>query len=82
MKHELLEFISNYENDNIYSSLDRYAIGVIKNKITNDTISKEEKILIVDEFLSNYMNFDDITGEPIGNTIFIEKLINFVLYEN
>lgn len=51
-------------------------------KIEEAKLSNEDKIVITNEFLSNYLKFDKTSGNPIEEKKTIEKLIDFVLYSD
>lgn len=79
MKNELLKFISQHESDDVYSSLESFALFVLKEKIATNSASAEERLLLINDFLSNYLEFDTVTDEPIGRTNEIKQMIDFLL---
>lgn len=81
MKNKIIEFISKHQHSNSYSPLESYALSIIKENIKNNKISIKERDLIINEFLANYLHFDSVTGEPIQNSLQIEKFIDFMLCE-
>lgn len=66
-------------NNEPYVSLENYALYVLLNKLKKSDLLDEERILIVNGFLADLLEFDNETDEPIGNTLEIEDLIDFML---
>lgn len=66
-------------NNEPYISLENYALYVLLNKLKKSDLLDEERILIVNGFLADLLEFDNETDEPIGNTLEIEDLIDFML---
>ena len=79
IKNQIIELISEKIDENQYSSLESFALFVLQQKILTGSASPEERQLVINEFLSNYLEFDPETDEPIGNTDEIEKMIDFLL---
>lgn len=79
VKNQLIELISEKVNGNPYSSLENFALFVLKEKILNNSALPEEKLLLINDFLTDYFEFDSETDEPIGQTKEIEKMIDFLL---
>lgn len=80
MKEKLVEILSSKYDSEQYTCLERYALYELMSKVKKEeSLSSKEKELIVDEFLFNYLIFDELSGEPVGNTIEIEKMIDFIL---
>lgn len=79
MQKEIIEIISEKINQDPYLSLENFALFVLQEKILNNTITSEEKLLLINDFLANYLEFDLETDEPIGRTKEIEKMIDFLL---
>ncbi|MFC0821189.1 hypothetical protein [Moraxella marmotae] len=79
MQKKIIAIISAKIDKNPYSSLENFALSVLREKILNNTATSEEKLLLVNDFLSNYLEFDPTTDEPIGKTNEIEQMIDFLL---
>lgn len=47
------------------------------NKLKSDSLSLNDKKLLINDFLAGYLEFDDI-GEPIGDTLMIELMIDYL----
>lgn len=75
------EVISNLIDDEIKLSIlteDKDSLRSIQNKLlSNENLSYEDKSLIIEKVLSQKLDFD-MNGNPIGNTLVIEKLIDFI----
>lgn len=79
IKNEIIDLISEKINGGRYSSLENFALSVLREKIINNTVSSDEKLLIINDFLSDFLEFDSETGEPVGETVKIEQMIDFFL---
>lgn len=82
IRHKIVEFIATHQNSDLYSPLESYALSIIKEKIKNNEISIKESELIINEFLTHYLDFDSVTGEPSQECRQIETFIDFILSEN
>lgn len=78
-KNQIIELISEKINGAPYSSLENFALFVLKEKIFSNSASSKEKLLLINDFLSNYLEFDPETDKPIGRTNEIEQMIDFLL---
>lgn len=56
-------------------------LGVFYNKIRDDNLTVSDRKLLIEDFLSTYLDFDD-NGEPIGNTLAIETMIDYLVEYN
>ena len=79
IKNEIVDLISKKIDGEQYSSLENFALSVLRVKIINNTVSSDEKLLIINDFLSGFLEFDSETGEPVGETLKIEQMIDFFL---
>ena len=79
IKNEIVDLISKKIDGGQYSSLENFALSVLREKIINNTVSSDEKLLIINDFLSGFLEFDSETGEPVGETLKIEQMIDFFL---
>lgn len=71
----VLELIDEEINLSILEK-DINKLNIIKNKILNkEILSSNEKEILIEDVISNKLAFDK-DGNPIENTIFIEKLID------
>ncbi|GFL47074.1 hypothetical protein TUM15768_20350 [Neisseria gonorrhoeae] len=75
IKNEIVALISKKIDGGQYSSLENFALSVLREKIINNTVSSDEKLLIINDFLSGFLEFDPETGEPVGETLKIEQMI-------
>lgn len=82
IKKQIIDFISSKIDDDPYSSLENFALFVLQKKISDGSVSPEERLLIINGFLSNYLEFDPDTDEPINRTDEIEQMIDFLLAPN
>lgn len=62
------------------SDLEQYALLTLKQKLINDELAYDERSLLVNDFISNYLEFDGITGEPTGETVELESMIDYLIY--
>ena len=81
MKKELLKLLLNKYNSEHYSPLEQYALYSLMEKVEQNTLTKFERELIVEEFLFDYLIFDKVSGEPLEATIRTEAIIDFLLYK-
>ncbi|ENS5735809.1 hypothetical protein K6I89_000001 [Neisseria gonorrhoeae] len=79
IKNEIVALISKKIDGGQYSSLENFALSVLREKIINNTVSSDEKLLIINDFLSGFLEFDPETGESVGETLKIEQMIDFFL---
>lgn len=79
IKNDIVDLISKKIDGGQYSSLENFALSVLREKIINNTVSSDEKLLIINDFLSGFLEFDSETGEPVGETLKIEQMIDFFL---
>lgn len=79
IKQELLNFILYKKSKcTVNNNLD---LGVFYNKIRDDNLTVSDRKLLIENFLSNYLDFD-ANGEPIGNTLAIEAMIDYLVEYN
>lgn len=50
MQKEIIEIISEKINQDPYLSLENFALFVLQEKILNNTITSEEKLLLINDF--------------------------------
>ncbi|HIF0377539.1 TPA: hypothetical protein ACXYLW_001239 [Neisseria meningitidis] len=79
IKNEIVALISKKIDGGQYSSLENFALSVLREKIIKNTVSSDEKLLIINDFLSDFLEFDPETGKPVGETLKIEQMIDFFL---
>ena len=79
IKNEIVDLIFKKIDGGQYSSLENFALSVLREKIINNTVSSDEKLLIINDFLSGFLEFDSETGAPVGETLKIEQMIDFFL---
>ncbi|MBW3930522.1 hypothetical protein HHC04_06570 [Neisseria meningitidis] len=79
IKNEIVALISKKIDGGQYSSLENFALSVLREKIIKNTVSSDEKLLIINDFLSCFLEFDPETGKPVGETLKIEQMIDFFL---
>lgn len=79
IKNEIVDLIFKKIDGGQYSSLENFALSVLRKKVINNTVSSDEKLLIINDFLSGFLEFDSETGEPVGETLKIEQMIDFFL---
>lgn len=79
IKDEIVHLISEKLNENPYASLEHFALFILQQKISNNSATAEERQVLINDFLSNYLEFDPETDEPIGRTNEIEKMIDFLI---
>lgn len=65
-----------------FSDLEQYALLTLKQKLINNELNNDERNLLVDELISHYLAFDDVTGEPIGKTLEFESMIDYLIYSD
>ncbi|MCD0229486.1 hypothetical protein LN378_32190, partial [Enterobacter hormaechei subsp. steigerwaltii] len=66
IKNEIVALISKKIDGGQYSSLENFALSVLREKIIKNTVSSDEKLLIINDFLSGFLEFDPETGKPVG----------------
>lgn len=76
---KIIALISEKIDEKPYFSLENFALYTLKEKLSSNSASSEEKLLIINEFLSNYLEFNPETDEPIGRTHEVEEMIDFLL---
>ncbi|WP_061699241.1 hypothetical protein, partial [Neisseria meningitidis] len=76
IKNEIVALISKKIDGGQYSSLENFALSVLREKIIKNTVSSDEKLLIINDFLSGFLEFDPETGKPVGETLKIEQMID------
>ncbi|MCC9395716.1 hypothetical protein LN384_25450, partial [Enterobacter hormaechei subsp. steigerwaltii] len=74
IKNEIVALISKKIDGGQYSSLENFALSVLREKIIKNTVSSDEKLLIINDFLSGFLEFDPETGKPVGETLKIEQM--------
>ncbi|HEZ3369703.1 TPA: hypothetical protein WH547_001477 [Neisseria meningitidis] len=79
IKNEIVALISKKIDGGQYRSLENFALSVLREKIIKNTVSSDEKLLIINDFLSGFLEFDPETGKPVGETLKIEQMIDFFL---
>lgn len=77
MKNKLLDFIlkTMESGGNQPSNID---LTVFYDKIENDNLTLDDKKILIEDFLSNHLNFDE-QGEPTKQTLVIEDMIDYLL---
>ena len=79
------DFLLSLVNDELKSlsiEKDRVYLMSIQKKILGDeNLLHSEKQYLVDNVVSNHILFDG-DGEPIGNTLLVESLIDFLNNDN
>ena len=74
------EIISGFIDEEIKLNIlqeDKDKLESLKKKILSDeTLTSEDNFFILNDILSQRLNFD-IDGNPIENTLIIEKLIDY-----
>lgn len=79
IKSEIIKLISEKIDGQPYASLENFALFVLQQKLLQNLIATEEKQVLINDFLSDYLEFDPETDEPVGKTDKIEKMIDFLL---
>ncbi len=79
IKNEIIKLISEKISGQPYSSLGNFALFVLQQKLLHGSITSEEKQVLINDFLSDYLEFDPETDEPVGETNKIERMIDFLL---
>lgn len=77
MKKEYLLLLIEKEISSNRVDKDRIILQNLKKSVENDTLSNDQKIEIIEFVLLPNLQFDDV-GDPIGDTLLIEKMINFL----
>ena len=61
------------------SELEKYALWVLGTKLQAMELAEHEKMLLLNDFIAEYLEFDDVSGEPVGETSTLEAMIDFLL---
>lgn len=78
MKQELLDFILYKKPEYIDSRNNVLDLDVFYDKVRYENLTVSDRELLIEDFLSNYLDFD-ANGEPVGNTLAIEAMIDYLV---
>ncbi|WP_245911120.1 hypothetical protein [Neisseria iguanae] len=59
--------------------MENFALFVLQQKIRDDSISAEDKLVVINDLSAGYIEFDPETDEPVGKTDKIEIMIDYML---
>lgn len=76
---KIIALLSEQIGSGFCTSLEAYALAVLRQKLADGTLTPEERMLLANGFLADLLEFDEKTGAPTGDTLTVEAMIDFVL---
>lgn len=78
MKQELLDFILHKKTKYFTSKENDLDLDVFYDKVKCESLTVSDREVLIEDFLSNYLDFD-ANGEPVGDTLAIEAMIDYLV---
>lgn len=71
--------ILSNQKKSAFSELEQYALNILATKLLANELTDDEKMILVNEVISEYLEFDAMTDEPINETLKLEDMIDFLI---
>lgn len=79
IQKEILNLIETKLATDVFSDLEKYALQTLKSRLSANQLNEEEAMLLVNDFISNYFEFDKISSDPVAPTPELEDMVDYLM---